>query len=43
MASWTTDMASIIVFSALLGNAHYEWKGAKQRTKLMVALRRECW
>ena len=36
-SSWTLHMASIIIFSTLLGIALKEWKGAGGRTRLLVA------
>ncbi len=36
-SSWTLHMASIIIFSTLWGIALKEWKGAGERTKLLVA------
>lgn len=36
-SSWTLHMASIIIFSTLWGIALKEWKGAGDRTRLLVA------
>ena len=36
-SSWTLHMASIIIFSTLWGIALNEWKGAGDRTRLLVA------
>jgi L-rhamnose-H+ transport protein len=36
-SSWTLHMASIIIFSTLWGIALHEWKGAGNRTRLLVA------
>lgn len=37
-SSWTLHMASIMIFSTLWGIALREWRGAGNRTKLLVAL-----
>ena len=37
-ASWTLHMASIIIFSTLWGIGLKEWKGASQRTRMLMGL-----